>query len=126
MQCFALYSNRKAGEQPAMWSTQTGGTMRICINPSSVKLWLSSNDTYEWAHRDGHAWPGSSLIGRRLFAEFDSNGLCDLTIDGKSGDCDVNELNAITSDFLKSKLPTTHPAYLIAVGQFDDGWIVPE
>jgi hypothetical protein len=93
--------------------------MRTQINASSVKLWLSSSDTYAWAHRTGAAWPCSQLAGRRVFAEFDSNGLCDLAIDGKSDeDCDANEFNAITSDHLASKLPRDHPAYFVAVGQF--------
>lgn len=99
--------------------------MRIRINPSSVQLWLSSRDTYEWANRDGHCWPCSQLSDSRLFVEFDSNGLCDLTIDGKSGDCDSNELSAICADFLKNPLPEAHPAYFVAVGQFDDGRVVP-
>jgi hypothetical protein len=93
--------------------------MRTIITPHSVKLWLSANDTYNWAHRTGNAWPGSDLSGRRLFAEFDGNGLCDLAIDGRSDvDVDVNELNACTSDHLARKLPNDHPAYDVAVGQF--------
>jgi hypothetical protein len=44
----------------------------------------------------------------------------DLTIDGGRGDQDVccDEFNAITSDFLKQKLPQNHPCYFITVGQF--------
>ena len=92
--------------------------MKIIIHPSCVKLWLSANDTCSWAHRPGQHWPCSQLRGRRVFAEFDRNGLVDLAINGKSTDCDANELNAITSDHLRAKLPKDHPAYFVAVGQF--------
>ena len=90
--------------------------MRVSINDYSVKLWLSASDTYDWATRPGASWPGSALRSRRLFAEFDRNGLLDLSIDGGRGDqdCDSDELNAITSDYLAARLPESHPAY----GQF--------
>jgi hypothetical protein len=91
--------------------------MRVSINPSSVKIWLSANDTYNWAHKSGASWPGSQLSGCRLFAEFDSNGLLDLAIDGRSDtDCDGNELSAICADHLARKLPREHPAYNGSVG----------
>lgn len=92
--------------------------MKLTIHPSCVKLWLSARDTYEWAHRPGESWPCSTLSNKRLFAEFDRNGLVDLVINGRSTDCDVTELNAITSDFLRDKLPADHPAYDVSVGQF--------
>lgn len=66
-------------------------------------IWLSARDTYEWAHRTGASWPCSTLSGHRVFAAFDSNGLCDLTIDGKDGDCDAHELSAIISDLSKGR-----------------------
>lgn len=93
--------------------------MRILINPTTVHLWLSAEDTRKWANRVGSAWPCSQLSGHRLHAEFDTNGLCDLSIDGKTGgDCDANEFNAVTSDYLRAKLPADHPVYFISVGQF--------
>lgn len=92
--------------------------MKILIHDSCVKLWLSANDTENWATRPGKRWPCSQLRGKRLFAEFDRNGLVDLAINGRSTDCDVNELNAITSDHLRAKLSPDHPAYFVAVGQF--------
>lgn len=88
--------------------------MRIKIYPSCVKLWLSARDTYQWAQ----VWPCSALKDKAIFAEFDRNGLCDLAINGRSTDCDVHELNACTSDFLKTKLPKDHVCYDVAVGQF--------
>ena len=92
--------------------------MRVIITPHCVKLWLSARETCDWANRPGERWPCSQLAGRRLFAEFDRNGLCDLAIDGRSDDCDCNEFNAITSDFLRTKLPQDHALYFVAVGQF--------
>jgi hypothetical protein len=96
--------------------------MRLKIHPDSVILWLSARDTSDWATRPGAAWPCSTLADHRICAEFDRNGLVDLTIDGRSlgkhADVDCNEFNACTSDHLRGKLPIDHPAYLVAVGQF--------
>jgi hypothetical protein len=89
--------------------------MRKQITETGVKLWLSANETWQWANSEGERWPCSQLAGSRLFAEFDRNGLCDLAIDGKSGDCDANEFSAIASDFLRGKLPENHPCYFVAV-----------
>lgn len=94
--------------------------MKTKINPTSIRLWLSANETYQWAHKPGATWPGSQLSGRRLFAEWDSNGLCGFAVDGKQYDIDAVELSACTSDYLaKSKnLSTEHPLWFIACGQF--------
>ncbi len=92
--------------------------MKTTINPISVKLWLSARDTYDWANRTAARWPCSQLERKRLFVEFDTNGLCDLAIDGKSQDCDANELNAIVVDHLDGKLPESHPCYFVVIGQF--------
>lgn len=82
--------------------------MRIKLNSDgSLCLWLSANDTYQWARR----WPCSTIGGKRLFAGFESNGdLIDVAIAGRADtDCDSQEFDAITSDFIASKYPT-HPA----------------
>jgi hypothetical protein len=93
--------------------------VRIKILETGVILWLSASDTYGWANRPRSSWPCSVLAGHRLFAVFDEKGLVDLTIDGKdSEDVDVTEFNAITSDFLEEKLPSSHPAHFVTVGQF--------
>ena len=95
--------------------------MRTQITETSIKLWFSAGDTHSWAHRPGQAWLGSILAGRRLFVEFDANGLLDLTVNDKTfGHSTLaNELNAITSDFLRDKLPEDHPLYFITVRQFN-------
>ena len=94
--------------------------MRLQIRSDSVNLWLSARETEDWATRPGHSWPCSTLAGRRFFVHFDRHGLCDLTIDGRyDADCDVHELNAITADFLRAKLPTDHPCRFICVDQFE-------
>ena len=92
--------------------------MKTLITDSQIKLWLSANDTYEWAHRAGAWWPCSDLSGKRLFAEFDSNGLVDLAVNGRDAQVTSEEFNAITSDFLRDKLPQDHPAWFVTVGQF--------
>ena len=85
--------------------------MKTQISSTGFKVWLSANDTYNWAHKAGASWPGSELSGKRLFAEYDSNGLCDLAIDGSSdSDCSSTELGAIVSDVMAGKLPANHPS----------------
>ena len=86
--------------------------MRAQKSYYGTKLWLSASDTYEWAHKTGAAWPCSELSGSRLFVEFDLHGdLVDITIDGKNDvDCDRNELEAITRDFLRAQFGPDHPA----------------
>ena len=91
---------------------------RVKITDNAIKLWISANDTHNWARR----WPCSFLAGKRLFAEFDSHGLVDMDINGGRGDqdCPADEFNAITSDALQDKVPKDHPVYLVNVGQFLD------
>jgi len=78
--------------------------MRVRKSDYGTQLWLSANDTYNWANRIGAIWPCSELSGHRLYAEFDKNGdLVDMTIDGRYKDCSSDEFNAITSDFIGEK-----------------------
>jgi len=96
--------------------------MRVKDNRNAVILWASERDTYAWAHKSGAAWPCSTLSGRRFVACFDTNGLYDLTIDGKypdeHEDTDGHELSAICADLLAERIGEDHPVYFVAVGQF--------
>ena len=93
--------------------------MKTQITKDHVKIWLSANETYNWAHRPNRRWPCSTLSNHKVFAEFDSNGLLDITIDGKSDfDCVDRELSAMCADFLCNKLPEDHPCFFVIVGQF--------
>lgn len=77
--------------------------MRIKKSDQGIQLWLSANDTYNWANKIGASWPCSDLSGHRLYAEFGKTGdLVDYTytIDGKTEYCPQNEFDAITSDFI--------------------------
>ena len=74
--------------------------MRIKRNGTTVKLWLSVNDTYNWAHRPGARWPCSQLAGKRLFAKFDDGDLVEYTVNGLSVDIPRDEFTAITDDFI--------------------------
>lgn len=88
---------------------------RMNIRPSHIELWISARETENWARQ----WPCSTLRGKRVFAAFDSNGLCDLTINGREIDCDAQELNAICADMLRSRMSSDHPLHFVCVGQFD-------
>lgn len=80
---------------------------RIVMAGSTLKVWLSKRDTYNWARR----WPCSELSDRRVFAEFDNrNGdLVDMSIDGTNDDVSSNEFDACLSDFIARRHPH-HPA----------------
>jgi hypothetical protein len=56
-----------------------------------------------------------------MFAQFDSDGLCDIAVNGGRGDQDVpgNEFNAITADYLRNRLPKDHPIHFVTIGQFE-------
>lgn len=96
--------------------------MKFEDSGTGVTVWLSATDTYEWAHGRCR-WPCSELAGRRLRADFDSNGLLDYTIDGRPpGDrlyIPADEFSAVIADHLKGKLPEDHPCYFVVVGQFN-------
>ena len=85
---------------------------RLQKTEHGTKIWLSANDTDNWAHKLGDSWPCSQLSGRRVFAEFDARGdLVDMAIDGSSAvDCAADEFSAITSDFLLDEYGPDHPA----------------
>jgi hypothetical protein len=76
--------------------------MRIHKDDGGMKIWLSKTDTERWAEH----WPGSALSGRRVFAEFDSQGdLVDVVFGGGRGDqdCPEHELMAIIADATKQQ-----------------------
>ncbi len=73
--------------------------MRMQVNRSTTKIWLSANDTYNWAHKVGASWPCSTLSNRRVFVEFDDGDLIDIAIDGKSANnVNAHEFNAMITD----------------------------
>lgn len=80
--------------------------MKLKINETGFTVWLSRRDTYGWAE----SWPCSELSDNRMVAVFDAGGLADLTVNGGYG-CDVpgDELTAIVSDYVYSRLPEDHP-----------------
>ncbi len=110
--------------------------MRTRIDENAVTIWLSAQETGDWARRPGAAWPYSHLADRRLMASYDTNGLCDLTVNGigfagtfldrhyysidTPRDLSAAELNACVADHLRDVLPAEHPCYHVAVGQFEE------
>ena len=78
---------------------------------SGYTLRLSANNTHDWACRAGSVWPCSVLNNRRVRVEVDANGIVDLAIDGKSGDCGSDELEAIVSDHLPAEYRHLWPTW---------------
>ena len=93
--------------------------MRLKDYGHSVTVWISAEDTWQWANRSGSCWPCSSLSGKRLRATFDTNGLLDYAIDGRDhDDLDCIEFNALIADHVSERLAPDHPCYFVTVGQF--------
>lgn len=73
--------------------------MRIKEFMNGRAIWLSAKDTYDWAHKEGGYWPCSKLSGKRIKVELANNGdLINFEINGRPGDCDNTELQAILAD----------------------------
>jgi len=99
----------------------------VTIHENTVCVSAEDGQLYAWANRPGNSWPCSTLRDfDKLAAWFDSNGLCELQgFDSDAPDVydtegiDGNELSAYCADVLTAaNLPTDHPAYVVAVGQF--------
>lgn len=83
--------------------------MRLTLSDKGFSVWVSANETYNWAHRPGKSWSCSTLSNHRFFAQFNSNGLCDLTIDGKDDtSIDPHEFGCIMEDLVYPRLPDGH------------------
>lgn len=62
---------------------------------------LTADETYRWAHKPNNVWACSKLAGKRLWCMVDQNGLCDITVDGKTPDnLDEKELIDCIADHL--------------------------
>lgn len=94
--------------------------MQFIDHGNGFTLKLSARDTYDWTWKPGAHWPCSTLANKRLVACFDTNGLCDLTVNGcyPSDEIDGHELSAIVADHAALKLDRDHPCWFVAVGQF--------
>lgn len=68
---------------------------------SITRAYASAQATRAWATRPGQVWPGSSIAGHRVRADFDRSGdLVDLTVDGRScpAHLDGSDLLALLQD----------------------------
>ena len=85
--------------------------MRIKKHDDGYSIWLSANDTYNWANKSDRSWPCSVLADNRFFASVDKNGLCDFTLNGKMACVDDNELVACITDHLPDDLKRYWPCW---------------
>lgn len=93
------------------YSTGTG--IRVWVYPAGFVLRASPRGTEHWANTTDAKWPCSTIAGRRLYIEFDTTGLVDLSINSAGPDSgppiDGWELNAFIADAVLPCLPTNHP-----------------
>lgn len=89
--------------------------MKIKEQNGGYCMWLSKCDTCAWANKIGARWPGSQLLGHKLFVAVDKIGLCDYTVDDKEcPDLSGNELNACVADHLPENLHQFWPIWKYA------------
>lgn len=75
-------------------------------------IWLSADDTEAWAHKPTAYWPCSAYSGKRLAVCVDSNGLCDLAVNGRDdSDGDGDELAAMVGDHLPKEYRHLWPTW---------------
>ena len=78
--------------------------MRVKSISSSIHLWASRRDTYDWAHRPGKLWPCSTLSGKSLFVALENSGadIADILLDGREDTThlDWHELRCFLDDML--------------------------
>jgi len=80
-----------------------------------LTVWISANETWEWARR----WPCSQLSGKAVVASFDSGGLVDLAVNGRSDvDVDANEFSACVADHVARRIKSGHPLWDVVVGPY--------
>ena len=81
--------------------------MRLKTDGAMIRLWLSANDTYEWAHKSGEVWPCSRLSGKAVYIEIEksSDNIIEIKVNGRvPGNRvidDHSELYALVGDKLK-------------------------
>lgn len=97
--------------------------MRVVITASSIKVWINKQETYKWAHLEGHNWPCSGFAGKSIYAELDNNGLLDFTVNSRHSSkiaesIDGYGFSCCVADHLKDVLTEEHSAYWVNVGQF--------
>ena len=85
--------------------------MKFSGNDNGYTLLLSAVDTYEWAHRPGSVWVCSRCSGSRLKVQVDRNGICEMKINGRSGDVPGEELEAIVAAHLPAEFRHLWPVW---------------
>lgn len=96
------------------------------VQAGYVSVTLSEDYTHDWAHRPGSEWPCSTIAGKQLHVEYDTNGLTDGSLDStwfgnlmeNGEDIDASEMSAMVSDALHGILPEDHACYAVIIGQF--------
>ena len=85
--------------------------MRIRGDDNGYTLWLSAHDTSEWANRAGFRGWVNRFRGVRVKVTVDSNGISEVTINGREGDVPNDELEAIVGDHLPAQFRRLWPIW---------------
>tara|TARA_R110002020_G_C15831987_1_gene734290 strand:+ start:153 stop:431 length:279 start_codon:yes stop_codon:yes gene_type:complete len=88
--------------------------MELNINADSFSIVITKEETSLWAT----SWPCSILAGKRVMADYDTDGLLDLEVESSLEEIPSDELNAIVADHMKEHLPEGHPCHFMVIGQF--------
>jgi hypothetical protein len=76
-------------------------------------MYLSAQDTCNWATCPGKRWPCSRLAGHHTVVQVDRNGLFDFSVTGSqsNGPIENNELEACVADHLPADLRRFWPTW---------------
>jgi len=87
--------------------------MRVTKCENGYCMWVSANDTYNWAHKVRANWPCSQLSGHKFFVAVDANGLYDFILDGRMVilAIDNTELMACVEYYLPTELKKYWPCW---------------
>jgi hypothetical protein len=90
------------------------------VGSEQVTIRADHDQLQAWADRPGSRWCCSQLASLdSIAATFHSAGLLALDTQPDTIDLTAGELNAWSSDVLRTVIPTDHPVYYVSVGQFD-------
>lgn len=85
--------------------------MKLVVKDNSFRLWLTADETYNWANKPNGVWPCSTISEHDLYVEYDEHGLLDYYFDNQNRgyQFDDNEFSAIITDHVVEHLEPNHP-----------------
>ena len=93
--------------------------MKLKNYGDTITVWITTQETTSWVKQQGiHVTP-STLKGKAIRADFGTDGLVDLAINGQSplDGYDFSEFNMMIADLLADELTERHSCYKAVTGK---------